>query len=400
MTPEPPEPTDVPRVARSSAEDRIRESALRAGIGRVHVLTWRDLEHPDAGGSEVHVTAIASVWARAGLDVTVRTSSVRGLPATASRCGYRVVRKGGRWSVFLRSPAAEIVEAARRDALVEVWHGVNFLAPLWARGPRVGVAHHVHGDQFRAVLPAPVAGVASFLERHVYPRLYRSTPLVTLSRSGRDDLLALGYRPDLVTVASPGVDARFRPGGGRSPDPLVLGVGRLMPQKRFDLLVGLLVRLRARHPALRAVIAGEGPERARLESVVREAGAGGWLRLAGRVSDDELVDLYRRAWVLASPSTVEGWGMTITEAGACGTPAVARRIPGHVDAVVDGESGFLVDGDDEFLDRLDEVVSDDAVRERLGRRAREHAAGFTWESSAETVFEVLAADADRRASRG
>ncbi len=61
-----------------------------------------------------------------------------------------------------------------------------------------------------------------------------------------------------------------------------------------------------------------------------------WISLPGRVDDATLLDLYRRAWVVASTSAHEGWGMTITEAAACGTPAVATRIAGHADAVVDG----------------------------------------------------------------
>ena len=68
-----------------------------------------------------------------------------------------------------------------------------------------------------------------------------------------------------------------------------------------------------------------------------------WIELVGRLSEDELLDVYRRAWVLVSTSQREGWGMTITEAAACGTPAVVTRIAGHSDAVVHGVTGILVD---------------------------------------------------------
>jgi len=65
--------------------------------------------------------------------------------------------------------------------------------------------------------------------------------------------------------------------------------------------------------------------------------------MPGRVDDEELLSWYRRAWVVASSSQREGWGMTLTEAAACGTPAVATAIAGHADAVLDGESGLLVE---------------------------------------------------------
>ena len=371
--------------------------AAQVGIRSVDFVTWRDLDAPDAGGSEIHATAIAGAWAAAGVDVTVRTARVPGLSRHAERDGYAVVRAGGRLSVFARTPLAELGSAA--DALVEVWHGVNFLAPLWWRRPLIGIAHHVHAEQFGMVLPAPLGTVARTLERRVYPRIYRRTPLVTLAESGRRELIGLGYRPDLVTVATPGVDARFTPGSGRYATPFVVAVGRLMPQKRLDVVVDVLLRLKRSQPDLSAAIVGDGPERAAITRRVASASAAPWLHVLGRVDDDDLVALYRRAWVVVSASTVEGWGMTITEAAACATPAVASRIPGHVDAVRDGETGFLVADEREMEARLGAVLGDRALRDRLGRAAAAHAAGLTWESAAATTFSVLAEAAGTRRGR-
>lgn len=380
--------------------DDVAGAALARGLRRIHVLTWRDLDHPDAGGSEIHINAVARRWLASGLDVTIVTSAVPGQSVRVARDGYQVRRAGGRLSVLARAPLAEMLRVAGpRDGLVEVWHGINFLAPLWARGPRIGIAHHVHGAQFRAVLSTGAARLAEKLEHRIYPRVYRRTSLVTLSESNRQEMLGLGYRPELVTVARPGVDPGFTPGGDRSVVPLVLGVGRLMPQKHFDVLVDVLVALRRRSPDLRAVIAGDGPERAALDARIRAAGASDWLVLAGRVSDDELVDLYRRAWVLASASSAEGWGMTVTEAGACGTPAVVNRIPGHVDAVEHGVTGFLAGSHEELSQHLDAVLAAPDLRERLGRAARAGAASMTWDDAAARILAPLVEDARRRAGR-
>jgi glycosyltransferase involved in cell wall biosynthesis len=109
-----------------------------------------------------------------------------------------------------------------------------------------------------------------------------------------------------------------------------------------------------------------------------------------------LLDLYRRAWVVASASRHEGWGMTITEAAACRTPAVATRISGHSDAIVDGTTGILVDGDKPLAAALDRVVRDDAFRALLAKNALEHASHFTWAATARGTLEVLAAEAQRR----
>src|ERR1700733_11457038 len=314
--------------------------AAQAGLRRIHFVAWRDLDDPEAGGSELHAHKIASRWAAAGLDVTFRTSAVPGAPAALTRDGYRVMRQAGRYAVF-PGAAWEGVRMGHRpgDALVEIWNGMPFLSPLWYRGPRIVFLHHVHAEMWGMVLPPTLARMGDMAERRIAPRFYRSSRVVTLSGSSRTEIVEmLGFDSDRITVAPPGVDARYTPGGQRSPTPLVVAVGRLVPVKRFDALLRALAKVKADQPELRAVIIGEGYERAALEALRDELGATEWISLPGRVDDAELVAWYRRAWVVASSSQREGWGMTLTEAAACGTPAVATAIAGHADAVLAGES--------------------------------------------------------------
>src|SRR5205085_992601 len=137
-------------------------------------------------------------------------------------------------------------------------------------------------------------------------------------------------------------------------------------------------------------IVGTGPERGHLDELIQSLDARGYVTLAGRVADDELVDLYRSAWAVASSSVREGWGMTLTEAAACGTPAIATRIPGHIDAVDDGESGLLAADDAELAEHLVRVATDPALRQRLRAGAIRQAARFTWDNTATRILEVLA----------
>lgn len=316
------------------------EAARVVGIERVRVVAWRDLDHPESGGSEIHLHEILRRWAAAGLDVTLLTGRVPGQPPAIERAGYRVLRAGGPLSSL-----ATLALRARRvaaDATVEVWHGINFAGPLWIRGPRLAIAHHVHRHEFSYVLPRPAAWAARHQEGTLSPRLYRGTPLVTLSEPARDELVGLGFDAASITVVPPGVDDRFSLGATpRSPTPLVLAVGRLWPQKRVDLVIDAMAALRPRHPTAELVVVGDGPCLPDLEARARASGAR--VRFAGRVDDATLVDLYRSAWVLASASFGEGWGMTITEAGACGTPAVVSINSGHAQAVLHGQTGLLVE---------------------------------------------------------
>ncbi len=171
-------------------------------------------------------------------------------------------------------------------------------------------------------------------------------------------------------------------------------MGRLVPVKRFDVLLRALAKVKADQPELRAVIIGEGYERPALEALRHELGATDWVRLPGHVADEELVSWYRRAWVVASSSQREGWGMTLTEAAACGTPAVATAIAGHADAVVDGESGLLVDEVGELAPPPSGACWVTRCCAAAWPRARSaRARWFTWDATARRALEALAGEA-------
>ncbi len=371
--------------------------ATESGLERVRIVAWRDLDDPEAGGSELHAHRIAGLWASAGIDVEMRTSTVPRTARFLERDGYQVSRRGGRYSVFARRGMEELFRRpSAGEGLVEIWNGMPFWSPLWFRGPRVVFLHHVHAEMWRMVLPRWMASIGAVTEKRVAPRVYRSTRVVTLSESSRAEIVeVLGFDGDRVTVVPPGVDPCFSPGApeARSSGPLVVAVGRLVPVKRYDLLMHTLARVRRSVPSLRAVIAGEGYQRPRLEALRRALGATAWLSLPGHVSNEELVTLYRSAWMVASASQREGWGMTLTEAGACATPAVASDIAGHRDAIVQTRTGLLAHDETEIAAAITRVVRDADLRARLGAGALAHARGFTWEAAARGALQVLAEEA-------
>ena len=175
-----------------SDRDVLASIAAGAGIRRIHFVAWRDLDDPEAGGSELHAHKIASVWAAAGLDVTFRTSAVPGAPAALTRDGYRVLRRSGRYAVF-PGAAWEGVRMGHRpgDALVEIWNGMPFFSPLWYRGPRVVFLHHVHAEMWGMVLPPTLARVGDLVERRIAPPLlplepHRHAVRVVAGRDRRD----------------------------------------------------------------------------------------------------------------------------------------------------------------------------------------------------------------------
>jgi glycosyltransferase involved in cell wall biosynthesis len=375
-------------------------AAAAAGIARVHIYAFRDRDHPDAGGAEEHAVQVASHLRRAGLEVVHHTGAVPGGPSLLDRDGVTVMRRGGRLGVFATTVIDELSgRMGPRDGVIEIFHGAPFFTPLWLRGPRVAVIHHVHLGTWHHLLPAPADRVGETLERWAVPPLYRRTAVVTAAESAKEEIVGqLRLPADNISVVPHGIDGRFRPGGHRTDHPSIVAVARMMPQKGLADLLPVLAEVRRRVPDLSAVVIGDGPQRPALERLRRELGAEGWIDLVGRVDDDELVAHYQRAWVAASASHREGFGLTLTEAAACATPAVATRIPGHVDAMDDGVSGHLVNGPDEMSDTLVRVLTDPHHRDALRRGALEWSSRFTWASSAAGTLDALCRDARRRSS--
>lgn len=376
----------------------MADRADRAGLRRIHVFAFRDLDDPDAGGSEEHASQVSRHLVAAGREVVLHTGRVRGAPTEVERDGVRVVRRGGRLGVFATSVLDErLGRLGPADGLIEIFHGVPFFTPLWSRLPQVGVVHHVHLGTWDMLLPSPFHWVGHAVERYLVPPVYRRRTLLTAAASARDEIVEhYGADPERITIAAHGIDDRFSPGGRRADEPLVVAVARLMPQKGIGDLLRAVAAVRAEVPDLQAVIVGDGPHRARFEAEARSLGGDGWLRFAGRATDDELVDWYRRAWVVCSASHREGFGLTLTEAAACGTPVVATRIPGHVDALGDGRSGFLADDVPGLAAGMTRLLRDDTLRAQMGRDALAHAAEFRWETSAAALLGALCDDADRR----
>ena len=376
--------------------EQLAAEMISVGVRRVHVLAWRDLDDPDAGGSEVHADEFMRRWAAAGLDITHRTSAAVGRTATATRNGYRVVRRGSRYSVFPRAVASEWVRGmGNYDALVEVWNGVPWMSPVWCRKPRITFLHHVHGPMWDQLLPKPLAGIGRALEARFAPPFYRRTLTLTPSEATRLDLLDLGFRPHRVVAVNNGVAEMFQAGGQRCNSPLVVCVGRLAPVKRQDELIEAAIVARRRVPDLRLIIVGDGPLRPSLEARVAAHGAQEWISLAGRLTHAELVSVYQRAWLVSSASLAEGWGLTMTEAAACGTPAVATDVSGHRSSVIDGVTGLLTP-----LDRLGETLADVLLdhdrRAELAGAALARARTLTWDESARGILAALHGQVRRR----
>ena len=220
---------------------------------------------------------------------------------------------------------------------------------------------------------------------------------ITVCSALRNALLKLGAAPDSVHVMRNGVDldlfcpcdraaARRR---WKLQRPTLVSVGHLIERKGHDLVIEALRQL----PDVDLIIAGEGPERERLQRQAARLGIGDRVHFAGVVEHRRLPDLYRAADALVLASSREGWPNVLLEALACGTPVIATRNWGTPEIVSAPEAGLLMD------DRTPEAIAQAAgqlLNARLDRTAtRRFAEGFSWDATTDAqlrLFSSLIAD--------
>jgi glycosyltransferase involved in cell wall biosynthesis len=369
------------------------------------LVNWQDPRNPQAGGAEIHLFEIFSRLASRGHRVRLVCSGWPGCTPRAVVQGIDVTRVGTRLSFALlgRGAVRRAIRAERPDVVVE---DINKL-PLFLAGlspvPFCVIVPHLFGTTAFQEAPWPMAAIVWMAERPI-PRCYRRAGFHAISESTRDDLVRRGVPASRIEVIHPGVDiAVFCPDPGldRTPEPSFLYVGRLKRYKGIDVAIRALAIARRTRPELTLSIAGTGDAQAGLEALASELGVADAARFLGFISHEEKLRLFRSSWANLFPSTKEGWGITVIEAAACGTPSIASDSPGLRDSVRDGRTGHLVPHGDAgaLAARMLEYASTPALVTDLGRRARDHAEQLTWDAAADATEAHLAAIVAGQATR-
>ena len=264
----------------------------------------------------------------------------------------------------------------------------------------------------RRVTGAPAVQYLHALEIGARPRLARfgtthADRTIAVSRHTHALAARVGAPRERIEVISPGVDVDVPPPGQSKYDrPTVVTVARLQEHyKGHDVMVRALPLVRARVPDVQWVIVGDGPYRSHLEQLVESYGLRDSVVFRGGIGDDERNEVLARSHVFAMPSRLasggwggEGFGIAYVEAGLRGLPVVGGNVGGALDAVVDGETGLLVDPTDHvaLADALTCLLVDRERAARMGEAGRRHARQFAWPTVAERVEGLLLELIERR----
>jgi glycosyltransferase involved in cell wall biosynthesis len=372
-------------------------SPVASGQAHIAICNWRDLRHPEGGGSELYIEAIAKRLAAAGNRVTLLSAAVEGAPRDEIRDGVHYRRRGSHHSVYPLAALALLTRRVRPDVIIDVQNGVPFMSTLVSRRPVVTLIHHVHREQWSIVFGPRAARVGWWVESRLGPYLYRKSRYVAVSDATRLDLAELGVEPSRVTVVHNGTPRLSEPRLRRSETPRVVVLGRLVPHKQVGVVLAAAAALRERHPDLVVDVVGQGYFEPDLRAQAAELGLGKSVVFHGFVDEATKSDLLAQAWVNAVPSVKEGWALSVVEAATHGTPSIAFAGAGGLgESIVANVTGVLVDGGQpEFTAALGALLDDAERREGFGRAARQRAAMFTWDDAGIAMAAVLDASMGR-----
>lgn len=392
---------------RVRADQTISNPAAYLKSRRVVICNWRDSAHPRGGGAELYCEQVARQLARLGAHVTLLTSRPSGARRREKAPWGETVRLGRTFSTYPLALCWLALHRGRIDGVVDSENGIPYFSPL-ALGRKVPVVllvHHVHQEQFASYFPAPLATVGKLLEKYAARWVYGHRPVCVVSPSTRAAVRReLGFRGPIFVAPNGLSGPSSSPGAGtpparkRTPRPSIVWVGRMVPHKRVELLVGAMPAILSVHPGTELHLVGDGECRAALEILAARLGVEDAVFFDGRLGDWERDRRVASSWLSVNPSAGEGWGLSVIEAAALGVPTVAFRVPGLEDSVRPGETGWLAAPDEPLAGGVSAALSDLAdpdAAQLWADRCRSWSSKFSWRYAGESIAEVLSSESER-----
>jgi len=360
---------------------------------RILALNWRDPKNPEAGGAEIHLHEILKRTATAGHEVTQISQAVTGLPPEEIIDGVRILRHGRRntFNLTLKKFALSLDIESSFDLVIEDLCKIPFYSPRWSPVPVLTIVPHLFGTTSYREVVLPLALYVNFMESFI-PGVYRRCPFAAISDSTKEDLVKRGIPAENISVIPCGIDTDFYTPG--KPDPeqgTFLYVGRLKKYKGVQIILAALAVLLDAGKDYMLVVLGSGDYEKGLKKTVLRLGLDSAVSFEGFVSQERKLHWLRKAWAAVFASEKEGWGLTVIEANACGTPVIASNSDGLRDSVKDGRTGILVahGNVEDLAAQMNRLAGDPALRSTLGKNGREWAAGFNWDSTADRMIRVM-----------
>jgi len=353
---------------------------------RILIFNLRDRANPEAGGAEVFIHEVAKRWVAGGHEATLVSSLFRNASQREVLEGVTVIRMGNPVTVYPLARRYYVEKLRGRfDVVIDEYTCRPFMTHRFVREPLVFLVNELAGEKYGHVLPPVLSHLFQWWIEPFWMRRYKDFPTLTISRSTQKDLKDLGFSD--VAIVPMGVG--FEPVAeipAKEDAPTLLFVGLLKETNLADHVIEAFRIVCRVFPLARLWIAGRGPELPRLKRLAEDMD----VTFLGYVSEEEKIRRMQRAHLFLMPAVREGWGLVVTEANACGTPAIGYDVPGLRDSIRDGQTGCLVQPDPEALAHCAiKLLGDDGLRTAYAERALAWSRTLTWDRTAEEFLAIL-----------
>ncbi|MBU0648131.1 glycosyltransferase [Patescibacteria group bacterium] len=362
---------------------------------KILILSWRDIKHPWRGGSEVYLHELAKKFVKSGHEVTYFCSAHQGGSLPSENIdGINIVRRGNRGTVYIWAFLYYLTKFRHKfDIVIDQHNGIPFFSPIYISSiPVVCLSHHIHLWQWFKEIYFPFNYIGYFLEKHLFAFCYKYNQFIAVSQSTKQDMIdLLGINTNQISIIHNAVAPYFQKTAPKTKHPSLIYVGRLKKYKRIDYLIRSLLRLIYKYPQLKLHIVGTGEEQKPLNDLVIRLGLVRHVEFHGYVSEELKVNLLSSSWLFVTPSSHEGWGLSVLEAAACGTTAVGSNIPGLRDCIQDQRTGLLFQPESiyDLSMCVDQILSNTGLRYKLEKEAVLHSINYKWSASARKFIRLL-----------
>ena len=326
-----------------------------------------------------------------GHDVTLVAHAYKGAPKEEVIDGIKTVRIGNRYLFHyaFKRYYKKYLEG-KFDIVVDDISKIPLFTPQYVKEPLVGISLHIHGKTLYKELPKLVADYIINRELRI-PEVYKGKLIFADSPSARDELIRMGHAADRTALLYAGIDHElFRTNTeAKTAYPLISYIGRLKRYKQVDLIVKAMPMILREFPDAVLEIGGKGDDLPNIEAAVKEANVENNVRFLGFLSEEDKAKAMARATITATMAEKEGWGITVIESNAAGTPVVGSNVQGLRDSIVDGKTGLLAEpgSSSDLAEKIISLLKDRERLQKMEAEARAWAATFTWERSAEYFIE-------------
>jgi glycosyltransferase involved in cell wall biosynthesis len=202
-----------------------------------------------------------------------------------------------------------------------------------------------------------------------------------------------GLPRENIEIVYNGIDHSLFAPGTKSKSPLIVYVGRVKKYKHLeDLIKAFKIIKDNGNNNAKLIIAGKGDCHKELDELVKKLDIDSdSVKIYKNITEQEKVEILQRAWVYVATSMKEGWGISIIEANACGTPIVAYKVPGLQDAVKNRQTGLLVKNGDieELANTINRLLLNTELRKKLTNNTTKWAKNFDWNKSSEKFLHLI-----------